>query len=268
MTPQSKKPINVSADFIRSYYYLEFDQKKQNNSGIVIDDACYELMFVKENDVELITGDKQVFQLPSFYTLNHLKGPFKFEFPQGFSSFCVKLQPWMNASFVPIKEAQVIDLNTFYTPHTNKLHETIFNAETLEEKVVLVEDFLLALNIQPNKEVELIKNICNRIYQSSGKITVAEIADEFNVYRQKLNVLFKQEVKYTLKTFINNIRIRSCLAFKLKNPKISLTEIAYHFGFFDQAHFIRSFKNACGLTPSEYIKSPGYSFLIWEQDQL
>ncbi len=256
----TKRPIKLSEDVIRRYYYVEFDQKQQSNSGIIVDDACYELMFVKETNVKITTGNHEVFLLPPCYTLNNLKGPFRFEFSDTFSSFCIKLQPWMNASYVPTKQAQLLNLTTLYANCTNKLNEDIFNSNSLDEMVNHAEQFLGSLSIHPNKNAELVKTICSHIYETSGNITVHEIADKMNIYRQKLNLLFKQEVKYTLKTFINNVRIRACLTFKFENPEISLTEIAYQFGYCDQAHFIRSFKNASGVSPSEYVKLRGYSF--------
>lgn len=267
MNTNSKHPIKLSTDAIRSYYYLELDQKQQSNSGIVIDDACYELMFVKEKNVKIITGKDEVFLLPPSYTLNNLTGPFRFEFSDTFSSFCIKLQPWMNASYVPSKKSQLLNLNKLY-PNIDKLQEALFVSESVDEMVDHAEQFLLSIAIFPNKDAELIKNVCSLIYAKSGDITVTEIADKLSIYRQKLNLIFKQEVKYTLKTFINNVRIRFCLAHKLRNPEISLTDIAYQFGFHDQAHFNHSFKKASGVSPSEYINKPGYSFLSWEQSQM
>lgn len=263
----NKFPVKVSADSIRLYYYIEFDNKVKSNSGIIVDDACYELMFVKENNVKILDGNNKAFVLPPFYTLNNMQGPFRFKFPKTFSSFCVKLQPWMNASYVPIEESQVLDLNKYYSKDTNKLHNDIFNSKSIEEMVEYVEPYIISLNVIPNKEVDLVKDICNHIYEKSGNVSVNELAEKFSIYRQKLNALFKKEVKYTLKNFINNIRIRSCLAYKLKYPEMSLTEIAYQFEFYDQAHFIHSFKKACGVSPSEYVNNPGYSTMPWEKNQ-
>ena len=254
------QPKKISTDIVRSFYYVEFDQSKEKNSGVIIDDACYELMFVKEKNVKLIDGDNVSHLLRPCYTLNNLKSPFRFEFSDSFSSFCIKLQPWMNASFVPTKQSQLLDLNLLYPKYMDQLHQDIFNSKTAEEMADHAEQFLIAIDIRPNKDTELIKNICELIYLKQGNITVNEIAEQFNIYRQKLNALFKQEVKYTLKTFINYIRIRACLRYKLENPEILLTEIGHQFGYYDQAHFIRSFKTACGVTPSEYVKVRGYSF--------
>lgn len=227
----------------------------------MIDDACYELMFVKENNVKLINEGKESFLLPPSYTLNNLNGPFRFDFDESFSSFCIKLQPWMNASYIPTKKSQLLDLNQLYPRYVDTLHQNLFAADSFEEMVTHAEEFLLAIDVAPNDDVALIRKVCKLIYEKSGNITVAEIADQFNIYRQRLSALFRQEVKYTIKKFINCIRIRACLSYKLENPDVSLTEIGLMYGYYDQAHFIRSFKSACGVTPSEYVRTPGYSLV-------
>ncbi|MES9851060.1 MAG: helix-turn-helix transcriptional regulator [Candidatus Thiodiazotropha sp. L084R] len=40
-----------------------------------------------------------------------------------------------------------------------------------------------------------------------------------------------------------------------KHQPISLTELAYHSGYFDQAHFIKDFKRYTGMTPGQYLKT-------------
>lgn len=51
---------------------------------------------------------------------------------------------------------------------------------------------------------------------------------------------------YTLKSICDTISILQ------KNPTIKLTELAYNQGFYDQAHFIRVFKEYTGLNPKEF----------------
>jgi len=263
LTNISKPPTRVSPDIIRMYYYSFFDQNVSQNSGIVIDDACYELLFVKENNVAINTGDKQSFILPHFYTFNNLKGPFKYEFSDTFTGVGIKLQPWMNASFVPMEEPQVVDLNTLYSDFSDKLHETLFKASSTEEMFSLAERFMLSIQIEPTSKTEFAKKVCEYVYEKSGIVSVAEISDHFNIYRQKLNQSFKEAVKYTLKNFIDCVRIRACVKQKIENPEIPLTEIGYNFGYYDQAHFIRAFRNASGVSPTDYLKTPGYSARSW-----
>lgn len=51
---------------------------------------------------------------------------------------------------------------------------------------------------------------------------------------------------FTLKCICETISIME------SNPTIKLTELAYNQGFYDQAHFIRVFKEHTGLTPKEF----------------
>jgi len=201
MTTIIRPPSKISKEIIRSFYYLEFDQTKESNSGIVVDDACYELLFVKEKNVNFINSDKEAFRIPPSFTLINPKSPFKFEFPETFSVFSIKIQPWMNASYVPTQKGKVINLDTIY-PKINELHQALMDAESIQKKIDRAENFLLGLPIKQTEETNLIKNICLLIYERFGNITVNEIADEYKIYRQKLNQLFKQEVKYTLKVLL------------------------------------------------------------------
>ena len=40
-----------------------------------------------------------------------------------------------------------------------------------------------------------------------------------------------------------------------KRQPINLTELAYEFGYFDQAHFIKNFKQYTGMTPGQYLRT-------------
>ncbi|MBN0989567.1 helix-turn-helix domain-containing protein [Amphritea pacifica] len=40
-----------------------------------------------------------------------------------------------------------------------------------------------------------------------------------------------------------------------KRQSICLTELAYHSGYFDQAHFIKEFKRFTGMTPGQYLRA-------------
>jgi len=173
-----------------------FKWQKKINSGVIVDDACYELMFVKENNHKFSSGTLKSILIPPCYTLNNLERPFRFEFSNKFTSFCIKLQPWMNASYVPTKESQVLDLNELYPKFMNPLHKNLFKSTTFNEMIFYAEEFLLSLDIQMNERTTLVKNICDFIYKNSGNVTVNEIADQFDIYRQKLNTIFKQSFSF------------------------------------------------------------------------
>ncbi len=57
----------------------------------------------------------------------------------------------------------------------------------------------------------------------------------------------------TPKQFIKIVRFQNILnTFSVANS-VSLTEIAYASGYFDQAHFIKDFKSFSGYTPKDFF---------------
>jgi AraC family transcriptional regulator len=68
--------------------------------------------------------------------------------------------------------------------------------------------------------------------------------------------LSRQFSKYfncTLGEYKRKLKIEKSLAL-IKSPGLSLTEIAYECGFFDQIHFTRNFKELNGILPRDYRK--------------
>lgn len=70
-----------------------------------------------------------------------------------------------------------------------------------------------------------------------------------NIY--KFSKTFKERIGQSLPSYLNSIRIKKA-AELLKNPDLSITEIAYFVGFGSVEHFIRIFKEVYGVSPKEY----------------
>ena len=66
-----------------------------------------------------------------------------------------------------------------------------------------------------------------------------------------MNVLFKQEMKVTLKQYLSNYRLEK--AKKLLNQYgMKITEIAEKCGYTNANYFSKVFREATGMTPVEY----------------
>lgn len=85
-------------------------------------------------------------------------------------------------------------------------------------------------------------------------VTLHQLSLLANVHPVTISKYFPKYFGSTLGEYIRKLRIESALAL-IKLPGYSLTEIAYACGFFDQSHFIRTFKKVTGFLPSSYQKS-------------
>ena len=54
--------------------------------------------------------------------------------------------------------------------------------------------------------------------------------------------------------YIQRVRIHKAKQLLDKNPQLPLKEVSERCGFSDYSNFVRSFKNVCGITPTQYLR--------------
>ena len=82
-------------------------------------------------------------------------------------------------------------------------------------------------------------------------VTLADVARAVGVHPTHLARVFRQSYRCTTGEYVRRLRIEfACREVSLTDAP--LTEIAMAAGFYDQAHFSRTFKHMVGLTPGEY----------------
>lgn len=127
------------------------------------------------------------------------------------------------------------------------LSKELNNSEFSESQFFDLMEFNLLKSIKRSKMTKVMQEIVNEIEQEnlftlSEKLSYSKktIIESFN----KMIGLSPHKF-YTLKCICETIKVLQ------NNPTIKLTELAYNQGFYDQAHFIRVFKEHTGLTPKE-----------------
>lgn len=88
------------------------------------------------------------------------------------------------------------------------------------------------------------------------KINVTDIADHVLISPNYLSGLFHREMGQTIPAYINFCRINLAKQL-LSESDDSITNIASRVGYFDSAHFLKTFKKIVGISPKEYRKNNG-----------
>ena len=97
-----------------------------------------------------------------------------------------------------------------------------------------------------------IKNYIDQNYHNN--IDIQSIADQLNINRSYLSVLFKKNIGLSPKKYMMDVRMKRASQL-LFATKMTINEIAFSVGYNDQATFSKAFKNYFLLTPSQYRKS-------------
>jgi AraC-like DNA-binding protein len=92
------------------------------------------------------------------------------------------------------------------------------------------------------------------LHLKKGQFRVAEFAEHCNLSSRQLQRQFQDVVGVTPKTLARAIRFEEIRRRLMFAPDQSLTDLAYEFGYTDQAHFIRDFKELADRTPGEFAR--------------
>lgn len=130
-----------------------------------------------------------------------------------------------------------------------EVEEKMTIATSDKQRIKVVEQFLLSLlkDIETDK---LIIEAVKLIYQTKGTIRIKELNERLFISQSPFEKRFRKVVGTTAKKFASIVRFNSVLD-NLNETK-SLTEICYKNNFFDQAHFIKDFKQYTGDTPENF----------------
>ncbi len=92
-----------------------------------------------------------------------------------------------------------------------------------------------------------------QIRLSSDALSLEEICGQVFVGKRQLQRAFQDNLGVSLKTYGRILRFVRVYDSIYKNPNRKLTEIAHQFGYADQSHFIREFREFTGDNPSAFL---------------
>lgn len=139
--------------------------------------------------------------------------------------------------------------NVFDRNSVSEMEEKLSNTRTDKQRIQIVESFLLSQlkDIQTDK---LIIEAVKIIYQTKGTIRIKELNEKLFISQSPFEKRFRKLVGTTPKKFASIVRFNTVVD-SLGNTR-SLTDICYDNNFFDQAHFIKDFKQYTGDTPENF----------------
>lgn len=159
---------------------------------------------------------------------------------------------------MPIHElfAERVSLDTFIAPSIlARFEEELVQAGNDTHRLEIVEAFLISQLSVPSPDL-LVAAAVQKIQETKGLVRIRELAQQLNSSQSPLEKRFRRIVGASPKKFASIVRLEALLA--TESAGVTLTELAYQFDYFDQAHFIRDFKKLTGETPAVfYSKTAG-----------
>ena len=86
----------------------------------------------------------------------------------------------------------------------------------------------------------------------NDSLSIEELADIAGFSKYHFHRIFKGIVNESLSRYVNRLKLERATHLLTYRTDMTITDIAYHFGFTDSAVFSRTFKNYYGVSPSQY----------------
>lgn len=242
---------------VKCYWTLEVPRQEQSQKQLILPDGCVDMCFILGDDIKRYTTETEFILQPRAMLLGQITDQFYIE-PAGYvNTFAVRFYPYGFANLVDVPLSDLSNQETplsalFGDKKADALSGEIAQADSTVVRMTIVERFLLERLNDRETIDHIVKSTIDMMFSTKGSLSIhAMLADPSR--RRQLERRFRQQVGISPKQLSKVIRLQATLQMLMHQTSESLTAIAYEGAYYDQAHFIRDFKEFTGITPKDFL---------------
>lgn len=261
---QEYLPPESVSHLVKSFFFMEVDRLPVAN---VHGEESFEVI-VPFGCMDIILQSRGSFSLYNPLHARKEKLPLCFITPMGINPIYIKpeatvrlmgirLWPWANRFFSSDKSAR----HLVFHPDTCHITESLekeaaflFNLPN-DESIDMVSQMILDASGKKAAIDPVVKSLVMDIIANEGNINFGELTKRFQLSQRRIEQKFIEGVGICPKHFSRIVRFQSIFQVVGQMKRINFTNIVYECGYYDQAHFIRNFKEFTGLTPRKFFTS-------------
>lgn len=252
------------AALVKCYWTLNVPAQEHAERQLIVPDGCIEMAFILGDDIMRYTSGNDYILQPREMILGQVTRQFYIEPTGAVDSFAVRFYPYGFASFARVGIDTLSDTETplavlFGEEATRLLAHRIIQAENTIARIKIVERFLLDRLCAKETVDAIVHGTIHAILETKGSGAIKDIVKDDVSKRRQLERLFKRKVGLSPKQLCKVIRLQAALKMILNLQSKSITEVAYESEYYDQAHFIRDFKEFTGTTPRAFLGAENMS---------
>jgi AraC-like DNA-binding protein len=256
MNHQIFEPHSDLEPLVKCYWTLESPKEKAPVRNTIVPDGCMKLIFHYGDSYKHYTENGDSITLPKCFLIGQLTRPYEVEPTGKTATFFVCFHPngFLPFATMPIKDMEntAIPLEKLFGTDGQAIGQKILDAHSTSERIQLIEAFLFKRLADAATVDDIVKATVDTILTANGRLSVDELSKQTKVNRRQLERKFSSAIGLSPKQLSKTIRLQTTLKTLLNKKVISLTDLAYENDYYDQAHFIKDFKEFTGLTPKEF----------------
>lgn len=237
--------------YIKLICTMDCDGDTDTNHIRVLPDTCVEL-FVNytSTPVAIISDELHKRSIISF----RMSRPMDVQMRKGAGCLAICFYPGMAYKFFQVPMHTLTDttapLSDIWNDLTEEIEDELACACNNETRVCIVQNYLLQQLASAKNDLQ-VAYCLQQVQLSGGLMSVSKLTNDAGISQRHLSRKFQQCIGLSPKEYLRVYRFIQSLHYIKKYPVLSLTEIAYKSGYYDQAHFNRDYKTYTGYAPGE-----------------
>lgn len=258
MNYQTFQPHPDLQSFINCYWTLEVPANNNGERQRIVPDGCIEMAFILGDDIKRYTSEDEFILQPRAMVLGQTIEPFYIE-PTGYvDTFAIRFYPYGFTNFVTVPLKNLANKETpiqllFGEESAKELEQKIIHAAGVKQRIDIIENFFLERLNNKSTIDSIVKTTVDALLSTNGNAPIKTILRGDLSKRRQLERRFAKQIGVSPKQLGKVIRLQTALKMLLAQKTESLTNIAYESEYYDQAHFIKDFKEFTGINPKEFL---------------
>lgn len=245
--------------FLKCAWTLESPASATEQKQRIVPDGCMEMIFHYGDLYKQFQGEETYIIQPRCFVFGQITSPLDIA-PTGTTGiFALRFNPEGFLPFTQLSAKQLenraVSLTELFGEAGKQLEEKVLAAKSTAERIEIAETFLLNKLQETEIAGNLVKSCVSAMVALNGQRTVGQLSEELQVNRRQLERKFATTVGLSPKQLNKIIRLQTALKMLLEKRFDNLTDLAYEASYYDQAHFIKDFKEFTGLSPKQFYAS-------------
>ena len=257
MNYQVYDPVTELQPFVKCFWTLEDEGMEEPVRQRVVPDGCMEMIFHYGDLYKQYFEDGSSIIQPRSFIFGQISKYIEIV-PTGVSGIVAArflpegLTPFLT---IPISalENKAVNLAGVFGEKGAMLERNVIAAGDHQQQIRVIEEFLLSWLADPQIMDTITKACVKAIFQSQGQLTVSGLAGKMNINRRNMERKFRAAVGMSPKQLSKVVRLQAALKMLEQKKFTRLTSLAYENGYYDQAHFIKDFKEFTGMSPKLFF---------------
>lgn len=243
-------------DFVKCFWTLEAPAVNVPERQRIVPDGCMEMIIHYGDCFLQFHDDGTAITQPRSFVFGQITQTLEIA-PTGVTGMiAARFHPdgFIPFTTMPVNDLddRAVSLQELYGTPGDELEQEVLLSSTTEERIARLESFLLNRLVLAEGIDALVRSSVDLLLQSSGQLPVDLLAEQLQASRRQLERHFATAIGLSPKQLSKIIRLQVTLRMMQQKQFPSLTVLAHAGGYFDQAHFIKDFKEFTGVSPKQF----------------